>query len=242
MEINQAKKIIKETRFSYNTIAECFNQTRQYLWQEFDDFKKYFNNKDKVLDFGCGNGRFYDLIKDLEPEYYGVDLSSSLLSLAQQKIPRGHFYEIDENLNLSFANNYFDVIVCLATFHHIPSKELQFQLLKEFFRVLKPQGILIMSVWDFYHGKNCHYLWQHYFYCLKQVILLSKNKCLGFKDLYLPWKDDQGRILVQRYFHAFTRKELNNLLKSAGFRIKFAQLRPHNNRREYFNLITIAQK
>jgi len=241
MKSEKAKNIIQETRKAYNTIYDHFSQTRQNLWSEFEDFKSYFQTNDKVLDFGCGNGRFYELIKEFNPDYYGVDLSDELLLLAKQKIPEGHFVLIDENLTLPFKDNFFDKIVCLATFHHIPSQELEEKVLKEFYRVLKPNGILILTVWDFYHGKNKKYLFRNYFSGIINFIFRSKS-FLGFKDFYVPWKDNQGQVIAERYFHAFTLKELNSLLKKVGYKVLSSQIKPHNNKKEYYNLIIIAQK
>jgi ubiquinone/menaquinone biosynthesis C-methylase UbiE len=240
MDFKTVQKIIRETRNAYDIISYYFSQTRNYLWKEFKDFKKYFNEKDKVLDFGCGNGRFYELIKDLNPDYYGVDLSPHLLEIAQNRISKGHFLKINEDLNLPFEDIFFDKIVCLATFHHIPSKELEFHLLKEFYRTLKPSGILILTVWDFYHVKNKKYLWKNYLYGI--INFVKRNNFLGFKDFYLPWKDVNGKIIAQRYFHAFTKKELNRLITRAGFKILSSQLEPHNKKKDYYNLIIIAQK
>ncbi|MGC8651381.1 MAG: class I SAM-dependent methyltransferase [Minisyncoccia bacterium] len=242
MDLKKAQDIIKETRQNYETIARHFDQTRQNLWPEFKDLKQFFQPHNKVLDFGCGNGRFYELIKDLTPEYYGVDLSSQLISFARQKIPQGHFLLVDDNLNLSFSDNFFDVITCLATFHHLPSKELELHLLEEFFRVLKPRGYLILTVWDFYHGKNTKYLVHNYLLGLKHFFFSKNIQYLGFKDFYLPWKDNQAKILTKRYFHAFTLKELNHLTTRAGFKILSSQLEPHNKKKDYYNLIIIAQK
>ena len=43
---------------------------------------------------------------------------------------------------------------------------------------------------------------------------------LDFRDVFLPWRNSRGGIAAQRYFHCFTKTELENLTKEAGFKIK----------------------
>jgi hypothetical protein len=49
--------------------------------------------------------------------------------------------------------------------------------------------------------------------------LIGKSK-LDFKDVFVPWKDSRGKVVVWRYFHCFTKKELENLIKEIGMEIK----------------------
>jgi len=71
-----------------------------------------FDSQIKILDWGCGNGRFYPLFKDCL--YYGVDISEKLINLAKQKYPSAIFSLLHSPLSLPFDNNFFDEIICLA--------------------------------------------------------------------------------------------------------------------------------
>lgn len=241
MKIEDAYSLIEKTKEDYNQIADLFDISRQKNWPEFEYFKNFFNKGQKVLDFGCGNGRFYFLIKDKEIYYYGVDISEKLLSLAKERIKNGQFFLISSDLKIPFEDNFFDRIVCLATFHHIPSDFLRNKLISEFFRVLKPGGLLLLSVWDFYYGKNRKYLIKSFFqffinriFCLKPL--------LDFKDFFIPWKNQEGKIIAQRYFHAFSPKELKKLLEKNSFKILESKRVPHGSQKNFFNLIVISQK
>src|SRR3989344_4703050 len=61
----------------------------------------------------------------------------------------GRLFEIVKNKN----PDYFDKVYSISVLHHIPSRELQLQYLKEANRVLKPGGLLILRVWDFWKRK-----------------------------------------------------------------------------------------
>ncbi|NMB92307.1 MAG: class I SAM-dependent methyltransferase [Parcubacteria group bacterium] len=239
MTLERAQEIITQTALSYDKIAAHFSQTRQNLWTEFQEFLPYLKDNFKVLDFGCGNGRFGKIIQEKNIHYYGVDISANLLAIAQKNVPQGNFTLLAPDLKLPFPNNYFDLIVCLAAFHHIPSKILRQQILQEFYQLLQPHGILIISVWDFYHGSNKKYLLKSYFFWLKSF-LFHKGQDWDRGDVLVPWKNAAGLIQTQRYFHIFSLKELKSLILQNNFLIKVAKRVPHG--RYYNNLIIIAQK
>jgi len=241
MNLEEAYSLVEETKKTYNLISSHFHQTRQKLWQELEDLKHFFFKGQNVLDFGCGNGRFYSLIQDKNINYYGADISENLITLAQKQIPQGKFTVLDSTLTLPYQDNFFDNIVCIATLHHIPSKELRRKLVLEFKRVLKNNGVLIITVWDFYRGKNLKYLFSSYYEWLKHL-LLPQNPKLERGDLFMPWKDNNGQIVAQRFFHAFSLKELRTLIKKEGFKIKELKLLSHNTQKQYFNILLVARK
>lgn len=53
--------------------------------------KLYLSNDAKVLDVGCGNGRWYDSLSNYGVNYVGVDFSPSLIAIANET------YAADEN-------------------------------------------------------------------------------------------------------------------------------------------------
>lgn len=163
---------------------------------------------DKVLDLGCGNGRLLQLLKDMDIEYFGIDNSEELIRLAKQEYPNNNF-RVADALNLPFPDNYFDKVYGIAIFHHIPSEELRLRFLEEVKRVLKPKGILIMTVWNLNQIKNWKLILK---YSFLKIIGLSK---LDFGDVLVPWAKT-----CQRYVHNFSRRGLSKLVKKAGFQVK----------------------
>jgi len=166
---------------------------------------KYILSREKVLDLGCGNGRLLQIFKDIDIDYTGIDGSQKLIEIAQKTYPNARF-RVADALNLPFPNNYFDKVYSVAVLHHIPSKELRLRFMSEAKRVLKKEGLLILTVWDL----------KRLSLTFKFTILKAFGRSkLDFKDVLVPW----GRS-CQRYIHCFSQRELRHLTKKAGFKIK----------------------
>ncbi len=220
MKRDLALKLINQNRKAYDTIAKYFDKTRSYLWPELLHFKKYVNDGDFILDYGCGNGRLVDLFADKKVHYFGVDTSRELIESAKINIKNKklnfaelNFSVLDDFLELNFEDNFFDKIFLIAVLHHIPSEEFRLKLLLELKRVLKRDGLLIMTNWNLRESTKKNEVLK--FNLLK---LIGKNK-MDFFDVMLPWKSPEGKILAERYYHAFSLNELRKLFKKAGFRV-----------------------
>lgn len=210
MKRETAEEIIKSVRESFDLIAEDFSATREKLWEDLKFLFDYLKKGDKVLDLGCGNGRFYPWFQEKGIAYVGVDFSSSLIEIAKKKFPKGKFY-LGNALKLPFKNNEFDALFAIALLHHIPSNELRLKVLLEAKRVLKKNGLLVLTVWNLWQKKYFKYIFSEF----KRKIL-GKSK-LDFKDCYIPWS--KGEVKIQRYCHAFTLRELKKLIIKSGFEL-----------------------
>jgi len=228
MEKKYAEYLLNKTKEDYTLIADDFSRTRQRIWDEirflFDD---YLIEGERVLDLGCGNGRFYELFRNID--YIGVDNSERLIDLAKRKYPEGKF-QVSDALRLPFPGNYFDKVYTIAVLHHIPSKQLRLQFLKEIKRVLKKDSLLILTVWKFHNKKEVSLL-------LKYTILkLIGRSRLDFGDTFEPW----GKK-IERYYHWFSQKELSNLVKRAGFKVgKLGIVKNEKGNRQ--NIFLVARK
>ncbi|OGY43967.1 MAG: hypothetical protein A2731_02450 [Candidatus Buchananbacteria bacterium RIFCSPHIGHO2_01_FULL_39_8] len=242
MKSEVAQKILEQTKQTYDDIAADFDKTRQYLWPGMSSFKQYVKADDRVLDLGCGNGKLRLLFKDVNVDYLGVDNSSNQIEFAKSRsdfrVAHQKFVAA-EVFQLPLADNSFNVVFCLAVLHHIPSTKLRLKTLTEIKRVLKPDGILIMSNWNRWQAQYLHYITKH------TALKIIGQSELDFKDIFLPWMG--GRAM--RYYHAFTLGEIRGLIKKSGLKIDDNSLTYWGGKKasrfsylKAANIVTIAKK
>ena len=237
MEKNIADELLEQTRQNYDSFAESFSRTRDYVWPEFKKLiGGYAKSGDKVLDIGCGNGRLYPLFQEIGADYVGADNSKNLIGIAQNKFSTGKFI-VGDALGLPFADGSFDAVVSLAVVHHIPSREYRQKFFQEAARVLKPGGYFIAAAWDLRLATMFgNRQWKRVKGFLKtQVRIALGLEKLDFGDFFIPWQNQ-----YPRYHHAFGLNELKNLAKFAGFEIKQAGIAKVGRREQ--NLYIIARK
>jgi ubiquinone/menaquinone biosynthesis C-methylase UbiE len=137
MKKEYAQYLLNKTKEDYNLISEEFSRTRWFVWEETKFlFSDYVKEGDRVLDIGCGNGRYFELLKIKNASYVGIDNSKNLIEEAKKKYPEADF-KVADALDLPFNDNSFDKVYSIAVLHNVPSKELRAQFLKEAHRVLK---------------------------------------------------------------------------------------------------------
>jgi len=230
MDINYARNLLEKTRQDYDLIAEDFSRTRKEIWPELGFlFENYLTSGEKVLDLGCGNGRWFKLFQKKGVDYFGVDNSEKLIEIAKKLYPRATF-QLGDILSLPFPDDFFDKIYNIAVLHHLPSDEFRTQSLTEIKRILKPKGRLVLTVWKFHRSKERCLLFKYTI-----LKLIGKSK-LDWKDFFEPWDKK-----IKRYYHFFSKSELINLVKSVDFKVQAAGS-VKNERGSRQNIYLIAEK
>ena len=122
--------------------------------------KKFFNvHKDnsKILEYGFGGGCNTEALLDKGHEIYGIDVSKAALNTTKRRFigkeskikDRLHLSLINsETKSLEFEDNYFDYIVAMSVLSLLGSEERIRLLLREFKRVLKKGGRLVLDIND----------------------------------------------------------------------------------------------
>lgn len=206
MNKNTAKKLLKKVREDYTQIASEFSQTRQRPWKDFSLFKPYINPGDKIADIGCGNGRLYSFLSKIPNiSYTGIDNNETLIKFAQKNYSSTHFLVADL-LNLPRGVKY-DILFSIASLHHIPSQELRNKSVREMNQILKKDGTAIITVWNLFQKRYRKHIFKSLFNFIVQL-----GRC-DWNDTFIPW----GKGEVNRYYHAFTPRELKKLFSANGF-------------------------
>lgn len=100
-------------------------------------------NTKKVLDVACGEGYGSFLLANTACTVVGVDISTESVLHAQEKYKKNNLsYVQGSATNLPFEDACFDVVVSFETIEHLYEQEL---MIKEIRRVLKDDGVLIIS-------------------------------------------------------------------------------------------------
>lgn len=204
----KSAQILKKVIADYTSIAKEFDSTRNQSWPEFEDFLKIIKPskgvKIKLLDAGCGNGRLLDFfneksIKNID--YTGIDNNRVLLKIARGKHPKAEFkkaaFKYGDILSLPLPARSFDCVWCIAVLHHIPGTRLQLKALKILKKILKKNGVLMLTVWNLWQPKYKKYI------------------CARMHEALIPWG---GNKKTKRFYYAFKQAELAALLKKAGFK------------------------
>jgi SAM-dependent methyltransferase len=98
----------------------------------------------RIADVGCGPGWESATFAERGHAVVGVDLTPAFLDAAQAEAPSADFARMDMR-SLGFAADAFDGLWACASFLHVPREDAP-ATLREFRRVLRPDGVLLLSV------------------------------------------------------------------------------------------------
>lgn len=98
-----------------------------------------------VLDVGCGTGALAQRLTGLGYQVTGVDPSDGMLEVMRARSPEVRAVQ-GSGTELPFEPDSFDVVVSVATFHHIAEPAAVRKTLAEMTRVSRPQGRIV--IWD----------------------------------------------------------------------------------------------
>ncbi len=230
----QNNNFISQNKDVYNTIASYFSSTRQFVWEDLKDFSQYITKEDTVLDIGCGNGRVYQLCENLQVAYTGIDQSEELIAIAKNKYPTVHF-DVGEMTELPYEDASFSIIICVATFNHLPDRDSRLKSLGEMKRVLKPGGIILMTNWNVLSDNAQKYIDR------EKWKIVDNNR----QDVLVPWMTPVGEKMPgDRYYHGYELSELFELFTDIGFIVEqqyYAKKGKRSNKHQGHNMVSIVR-
>ena len=96
-----------------------------------------------ALDLGCGTGYGAAILAESARQVLGLDISKESVAFARGKYvaPNVEFFVSDCN-HLAVRSGSIDTVVCMEVIEHLPDQET---LMEEVCRVLRPEGILVIS-------------------------------------------------------------------------------------------------
>ena len=152
------------------------------------------NKTGKVLDLGSGAGRHLTKIKD--GKIYLIDFSKEMIEFAKKRAEEKNIdaeFFVSDLTKLYFKNNFFDSAICMSALHCVEGEKNREKTVRELFRVFKSGAQAEIGVWN----KN------------------SKRFKNSPKEKFVGWRD-KGK----RYYYLYDEKEVHDLFKKVGFKIK----------------------
>ncbi len=165
-------------------------QHHRLLTREFLDFFRNLGVNVGVLDVGCGDGFFMELLRGLGFEnLLGIDPSRSMVEKAKKK---GLNVELKDVYGLNEKNKY-DIVLLMDVLEHLEKPE---EALRKLWDILAPNGILYLNI------PICDSLALR---CWRLITLTSRE------ELVLGWDET--------HTNAYSKKELSSLLRKIGFSV-----------------------
>lgn len=141
-------KNIEKYRLNYNKTAKTYAKNRivspttvEMIFRHLKGIK--FNY---ILDVGCGNGDYTNMIYEAEKtQVCGVDPSYEMIKIAEKRYPMLEF-KMGKADEIPYTENYFDLVLLIHVLHHID--EL-YQAFKEINRVLSNKGWIVIVTYSY---------------------------------------------------------------------------------------------
>lgn len=138
------EKLVKEL---YNKQFKKYSK-EQTKYRVIQDLRRKIYNllgnikNKKILFAGCGDGRECLPAIRKKAKVFGIDISEIAIEFARKNCPKGKFY-VRNFEETGFSKGFFDMVISILSLMY---KKNIVPVLKEFKRVLKPKGSIILVV------------------------------------------------------------------------------------------------
>jgi SAM-dependent methyltransferase len=139
-----------DPRTSYDRVADDYSsriaaelQHKPFDRLVLDQFAERVRDRGWVADIGCGPGHVARYLHDRGVHVVGIDLSPRMIECARKLHPTIEFQQADME-TLPVPNEAWAGIAAFHSLIHVP-RDRVVTTLREFRRVLKPRGLLVLA-------------------------------------------------------------------------------------------------
>lgn len=172
-----------------DNIALCASQTIEPV------FNTYLPKDGKILEAGCGLGRWVIYYRQKGYDIIGIDLAKDAVAMAKSYDPSIPLY-IDNILKANYPDGHFKAVISLGVVEHF--EEGPFEALNEAHRLLAKDGLLFISV-----------PLQNTF---RRLLI---NHLKRFK-MFLQKRKGRSYVFEE---YRYTQKQMEDILRQTGFEI-----------------------
>lgn len=192
VRFTKENKLFYKREFAANVMTAHWSRQYEYAYV-FSQLSKLKLNNFKILDAGSGWSFFPFFIGEEFPnaEVHCLDANKKVKRLFDKtSIPGNLFFKLGNLKKIPYPDNFFDVISCISVLEHTEDYET---IIKEFCRVLKPKGKLLLTFDISLDGESN----------------LPKDEALAFSNVlkkyfdsadFFEEKDLQKDIVTTKYF------------------------------------------
>ena len=142
-----------------------------------------------------------------------MDISKGLITIAKREYPDAERKVTNMTSFLQSTNQEsYDIIIGIASFHHLPSFGLRITTANHIYRSLSYDGLCFLtnrSASDWFNKRFRPSIMKASLKCLVSFGIYKPN------DLFLPRKNDKKGETYFRYYHIFSLEELEKIAKLA---------------------------
>lgn len=168
----QVSKMFDEVAHAYDKTNDLLSFGQARLWRRALTQKVDAKSGERILDIAAGTGTSSMALRSEGVEVVAADFSKGMLAEGKKRYPELEFVFADA-MNLPFKDNEFDVVTMSFGLRNVQDRT---KALREFLRVLKPGGRLVIC--EFSHVKGLLGIgYRAYLKLLLPLVsrLLSKN-------------------------------------------------------------------
>lgn len=137
----------------YKGFSYYFDQIMEYIdYHDWLNYTKKYVSKDKtILDLACGSGTLAVLLSVYGYKVDGLDLSSEMISLANDKFKAYHILNnlYVKDMSSFVLPNKYDVITCyFDSVNHLPTINDVKNMMNCVYDTLKPNGLFLFDVFS----------------------------------------------------------------------------------------------
>ncbi|MBU3820629.1 class I SAM-dependent methyltransferase [Flavobacteriaceae bacterium XHP0103] len=211
----KSEDYISHTDAKRNLFERIYHLVREFaLKRKLNLVNSLANEKENLLDVGCGTGDFLNVCKINGWNVLGVEPDEDARSIANQKVGDKVFGS--EQLH-QLEPNTFDVITLWHVLEHLPEPGKDLAIFK---KLLKPEGVLIIAVPNYKSFDAMHYkefwaaydvprhLWHFSKTAIsklvtKQNMHIEKIKPMWFDAFYVSLLSDKYKTGKMNVFKGF---------------------------------------
>ena len=140
-QVNNVQQIYTEKTGLYHNVFDTILRYK-YGIEAFHKKQDYIRPNMKILDAGCGYGKWLIYLNNIGYDVIGID--NNKLAISKLKEYNRKLQVTEGNLlKLPFPTNHFDAYISMGVIEHFERGPIP--ALEEAYRVLKPNGFLFVS-------------------------------------------------------------------------------------------------